>query len=140
MSQRHHGFEQGSGAGGGFGVTDLRLDRTQRAPLTGPVGQLAKSQLETFKLGNVAGFGGRAVRVDQFHFFRAVTGVLIGAFDGQRLPLRHRRVHAFRSTVRRRAQAADDGINPVAIALGVGQPAQSHHAETFADDRAVGRV
>ena len=139
--QRHHRFEQARRARRRLGVTDLRLDAAERAPLLGlPARALLEGELQPGELRDVAGLGGRAVRLEQLHRLGPVAGQLVGAAQGLGLAARARRVHALGPSVGRAAHTAEDGVDAVAVTLGVGEALEGDHPQAFAQDRAVGLV
>ena len=138
--ERHDRLEEARRAGGGLGVADLALHRAERAPLPfSPPGGV-EHQAQPFELGDVAGLRPGAVRLDELHRLRPVARELVRTAEREGLPRRHRRVDALAAPVRGRADAADRGIDPVAVALGVFQPLERDHPEPFAQHRAVGLV
>ena len=133
MLQCENGLDQTGGAGSGLGVTDLGLHRTQRGPRRLP----GEHRLETGELGDVTCLRRGAVRLDEFDGVRRVAGMLVCPAQRLRLSFRARCVHARGASVRRRTEPADHGENLVAVAFGVSEPLEGHHAHTLADDRAV---
>ena len=135
--QRHHGLEQAAGARRALGVPDLRLDRAERAPLPVRAPRFVEDLAQRGELGDITGFGPGAVRFHEPDRFRTVAGSLIRATKGFGLADRARRVDALGPAVRRRADAADHRVDPVAIALGVVETLQREHREPFAQHGAV---
>ena len=137
--QRHHGLEEPGRAGGRLGVADLRLDRSERAPLRLALAD-REGQLQPAELGRVAGLGPGPVGLDQLDRVRLEAGVGLGAAQGLGLALGHRRIDALRLAVRRRADPTQHRVDVIAVALGVGEALERDHAQTLAEHRAVGRV
>ena len=139
--QRHHGLEQPRGPGGSLCVADLRLDRTERAPLLAAAAlMLAENQLQALKFSLVAGFGAGAVGLQQLHRVGAEAGLVVRAAQRLGLSAGQRRVHAFGAPVAARPDATQHGIDAIAIPFRVLQPLERDHAQALAQHRAVGLV
>ena len=139
VMQRHDSLEQARRPRGSFGVADLRFDRAQRAPLM-VFASAAKRQLESGEFGDIAGLGAGAVRFNQFHRFRTKARHFIGTAQRTCLTFRERGVDAVGASVGGRADATDDRINTVAIALRIVQTLERHHGDAFAEQGAIGRI
>ena len=133
--QRQGGLDQAGGSGGGLGVTDLRLDRSQAAP---GIGRVAVHLAQGAHFDRVAYLGAGAVRLDQPDALGGDAGVSIGVAQRLFLPVGARGVDGVPLAVAGGTHAADDGVDPVAVALGVGQALQHHDAKPLAQDGAVG--
>ena len=140
VMERHHNLEQASGAGCGLGVSDLALDRSKCTPLTIHAIRRIKGQLETAKFGSVARHRSRSVCFDQLHRVGPVTSFAVSVVEGSRLAFRHRRVNAFRPSVRACANAVDNAIDVIAVALGVFESLERDHADAFAEHGAVSLI
>ena len=66
-----------------------------------------------------------------------VYGRFVRPADCQGLTFGHGCVDAFHAPIRGTAQAAQHRVDPVAVALGVGQAAQRHHADAVPKHGAV---
>ena len=122
-----------------------RLDRANdgRPALGEPGGvgvppAVAEEFGQGLELGGVAGRGGRPVGLDQPTGGRVEAGVGPGPLQGQELSpdagLHQRHVPA----VGRHAEAGHQGVDPVAVPLGVGPSLEDDHARPLADQQAVG--
>jgi len=117
-------------------VGDVALDRADRAALDG-VGVPAEGLGQRLDLDGIAERGARAV---PFHIADGAgidPGILQRPLDGDRLlaGIGHREAVAHAGVADRRA--ADDAVDVVAVALGVGQGLQHQRADAFAQDGAV---
>ena len=116
------------------------IDFTEPSPTGGCA--LAVVVLEDVAQGGdldaVAGAGGRAVGLDQADAGRVELGGLPGPLDGQHLPLAGGAHQRGGPAVARHAGAADRGVDPVAVAAGVGQALEHHDPGALADEDAVG--
>ena len=133
----HHRLEHPGRAGGRLGVPDLRLDRAERAPLPVLAAGGVEDRAQPGELRRVAGDRSGAVRLDQLDGGGAVAGVLVGAAQGARLALGQGSVDALGLAVGGAAQAADHGVDAVAVALGVGQALEREHGQALAEHGAV---
>ena len=100
---------------------------------------LADQLGRALQLGAVAGDGAGAVRLEQADARRPEPGHLVGAAHRPQLAGGQRRGQALGVAVAAAADALDHGIDPVAVALGIGQALQRHHRDALGDDDAVGR-
>ena len=135
--QRHHGLEQAAGPRRPFGVSDLGLDRPQRAPLPIFATRFVENLSQRGELGDVTGFGARAVCFNQADRVGTVAGGGVGATEGFGLAGRAGCVDALRPAIGGGAEAADDGVDPVAVPLGVVEALEREHGEPLAQHRAV---
>ncbi|CDO87822.1 hypothetical protein BN973_02180 [Mycobacterium triplex] len=135
--KRHHRLEQAARPRRTLGVPDLRLDRAECAPLPVRSSRFVEHLAQRGELGGVAGPGAGAVRLDEPHRFRAVAGSGVGAAKGFRLTRRTGCVDALGPAVRRRADAADHRVDPVAVALGIVETLEREHRQPLAEHRAV---
>ena len=135
--QGHHHLEEPGGARGGLGVADLGLDGPEGAPLAVLAARLLEDHLEALDLGGVAGLGRGAVGLDEVDRVGAVARHVVALAQGAGLALGDRRVHRLGLAVRGGAEALDDGVDLVPVALGVGEALERHHAEALAEERAV---
>ena len=136
MLQRKRGFDEASDTGGGFGMADLRLHRTERGPSAfGLCG--AEDFRERAEFGGVADLCAGAVRFDKFHGGWADAGVGVSAFHRLDLAFGARFVNRAAAPVAGGADALNNAVNPVAVALGVGEALEHDHADAFAEDGAV---
>lgn len=140
MVQRHDRLEEPGCAGGRLGVPDLGLHAAQRAVLARAMLALAERQRETRKLRGVAGPGAGAVGLHQLHRARRIARRLVGPAQGLGLPLGHGGIDAGGAPVGRGAQAADERVDAIAVALGVIQALERHHAQPLPQQGAVGLI
>ena len=138
--QSHDHLEERCYPGGGLRMPDLRLDRAQGDVLFPLAQRRAIDIAQPLKLSRVARRGRRAVRLDEIHVLRAVSRPLVGAANRPGLPLGVRRVDTLGAPVGRRADPTDNGIDLVPIAFCIGQAPEGHHAQAFAQYRAVGLI
>src|SRR5262249_57422013 len=90
------------------------------------------------ELGDVTGGRAGPVRLDETHAGGVEPGGVPGAAEGERLPLDARVHEALLAPVAGDAGAAHDGVDAVAVALGVGAALEHDHADPLADEEAVG--
>ncbi len=130
-------LEQTGRARARFEMADVTLDRAE-----GDAAALcaAEDGDEAFHLRQIAHARARAVRFDQGCGGRVETGVFPGATDGEALPRRVGRGDALAPAVAGSPDAADHGVDAVAVAFGVRQPFQEKGGGTFAHDEAVGAL
>ena len=140
VMQRHHGLEQAAGPRRPLGVPDLGLDGAQCAPLVVFATRFLENLAQSGELSGITGFGARAVCLDQPHRVGTVAGGGIGAAEGFGLTGGTWCVDALRAAIRGRANAPDDGVDPVGVALGVIETLEREHGEPLAQHRAVGVV
>ena len=98
--QRKSCLEQAGGSSCGLGVSDLRLHRTQCAPLL-LCGSRREDLAQPFKLGRVARHRAGAVRFHHPDRFRTVSRRFVAAAQSLRLALGNRGVNRLRAPVRR---------------------------------------
>ena len=77
--QREHRLQQAGGAGRGLRVTQLRLDRPERGPLTVFAAARVEDLAQRVELRQVARLRSGAVRLDEADRLRAVAGLLVAA-------------------------------------------------------------
>ena len=106
-----HRLDQARRAGRGLRVADLRLHRARARTTACARPAVGEHRAQRLELGRVAGLRAGAVRLDQLHGLGAVARSLVRAAQRQRLALGARRVDALRAPVRRRADAADHGVD-----------------------------
>ena len=119
--ERQRRLDQPGDAGGRLGVADHRLDRADRARSARAVAGSPNTVVSAVELGAVAGDGPGAVRLDQADRGGRVAGLGVGAPQRPHLALGPRRGEAPVAAVAGGADAADHGVDAVAVALGVGQ-------------------
>ena len=137
MVERQCRFDHAGRAGGGFGMADHRLDRSQRASFAHR-GRPGEDAFQRAELDFIADTGAGAMGFEQPHRFRRDPGLAIGFGDGTCLALGPRGINALRSAVAGGADAADDGIDPVSIAPGVVKTLEHEHADALAQHGSVG--
>ncbi len=121
-------------------MADLGFHRADGAPGPFALIRIVEDKVKTFDLGAVASLCAGAVRLDEFHRFRAIARLFIRAAQGSGLAGWQRRVDRCALAIRAATDTADYGVDLVAIALGVIEAAQGEHADAFAEHRAVGIV
>ena len=134
----HDDLDEAGRARGALGVADLGLHRAQLTPGLAIVAGLAQHHLESVGLGDVTRAGAGAVGLDELHGLRAVAGHLVRPAQRAGLSAGAGGVHALGAAVRARADAADDRVHLVSVALRVRQALEQHHADALTEDRAVG--
>ena len=135
--EREDHFEKRDAARRRFRVAHLRLHGPQRAPGVASAARSLEDLAERHDLCNVAGLGSGAVRLDQLNRGGWVAGRLVGPAQRTRLALREGCVDALGATVRRGADAADHGVDPVAVALRVRQPLERDHRHALSEHGSV---
>ncbi len=136
MLQCQNRLDQPGGSGCRFGVAYLGLDRAE-CDARRVVGEHG---FESGELGDVTGFGRGAMRLEQFHRRRCVTGVLVSETECLGLTLRTWCVDAGCPPVRGASDAPDDRMDLVAVPLGIAEALEGEHADALADDRSVGGI
>ena len=121
----------------GLGVADQRLDRADGGQ-AGLGARGAQRGNHGLQFGLVAGHGAGAMGFEQFHRRGRKAGLGIGAVQRALLACGQGGCQPLGAAIRRGADALDHAINPVAVALGIGQPLQDHGRQPFGDDDAVG--
>lgn len=133
-------LDQARDTRGGHGVADHRLDGADDRPL---VRLRARPEHigQRGQFGPVPGRGGGAVglqQADRPGFGGIETGGPPGLAYGVGLAAGVGVDQTRRAAVAGDAGAADDGVDAVAVALGVGEPLEDDHAGALADEDAVG--
>ncbi len=139
MEKRESRLHQSGHPSRRHGVADHRLHRTDHRR-TG-FGRWSENLPQGRQLGLVAGPGGGAMCLDQAHRTgrqRIQSGGSPGLSYGSNLTTRIRAGKARRPAIAGHRAAADHRVNPVAVALGVGQPFQHHHPGALTDQDAIG--
>ena len=139
MVQREDDLHQPRRACGCLGVTQLALDRAERTPLIVRASSL-KNKVQALELRGIARLGARTVAFDEVHRGRGVARALVAAPQRFGLAFADRRVDALRATIRAGAHAANHRVHLVPVPLSVLQPLERHHAQTLAQQRAVGLI
>ena len=135
--QRERDLDQAGGAGRGLGVAEDGLDRADRRGLRrrAAVRQRARDGL---RLGAVAHRRAGAVRFDEVQRRRRKARLGIGALQRPDLAFGARRGQSEGTAVARPGGGLDDGIDAVAVALGIGEALERDHGHAFGDGDAVG--
>ena len=131
------GLEEAGGAGGSLEMADVGLHRAEPDGARLSAG-FEEDLVQRRELGSVAHAGRRAVRLDVARRCRVCLGGCPRPLDGDLLTDRVGRRDALALSVRRSRDATNDGVDVLAVPLGVGQPAQDEERRTFAHDEAVG--
>ena len=146
---RQRRLDERRGAGCGLRVTDLRFHRADRAPglrlgLRAPLRVAAKRVWcvgvdisERSDFDRVADLRAGAVRFHEFDCVGRHAGELVRREQRLLLPGGARRVDRVALAVAAGADALDDRVHGVAVALGVREALQHHHPQPFAQDGAV---
>ena len=135
--ERHRRFDDAGGAGGGLGVADHRLDRTECAPWFLIGLELAVHHFQAADFDGITDLGAGAVGLDEFDGAGVDSRGLVGRTQCARLAVGARCVDRVALTVAGRADAANDRVDPVTIAFRVLESFQHDQAQTLAEDRAV---
>ena len=136
LVQRHDDLEQAGGAGGGLEVADVGLDRAERDRAGRGTGR--RRPRSGAELGGVADAGRGAVRLDRGRRSPGRRRRCPGPLDGEPLPDRVGCGDALALAVAGAAEAEEHRVDPVTVALGVGEPLEHEQRRTFAHDEAVG--
>ena len=109
---------------------------------TEPGGKMktAEHVSHALRFDDVAHAGRCAVAFNQRRGSGRQAGILPGALDGEFLADRVGRRNALSLAVARSADAAQHGVDLVAIALGIGQTLEQEDRGAFAHDEAVGSL
>ncbi len=137
LVQRHHRLEQTRGAGGGLEMADVRFHGAQRDRAARQRGG-AEHLGQALGLDDVSHLGGRAVALHQRGGGGRERRVLPRAGDGELLTHGIGRGDALALAVARAADAADHGVDAIAVALGVGEALEQEDRGAFAHHEAVG--
>ena len=137
--QRQRHLHQPGNARGGLGVAHHGLHRSDRAALRrSSIGQEHIGHRRQFT--RITQSGARAVGFNQADRRRTNARSCVGALQRQDLALQPRRSHAAPFAVARSGHALDDCVDAIAIAFGIFEALQHHHADAFADGDAVGAL
>ena len=138
VMQRQRDLDQAGRTCGRLGVPDLRLHGAEGAPLPSLRVRGFEDRHEATHLGGVSRLRGGTVALDQLDRGRAVVSLLVCANDRVRLSLRAGCINAGPLAVRRSSQASYDGVNRIAIGLGVLEAPEREHPHALTDEGAVG--
>ena len=116
-------------------IDDLTEPTTQ-SPSGSP--GVAEELPERLDLDDVAQRGAGAVGLDVADGAGRDAGLGVGALEGAHLAFDDRGGQAASPAVARGADALDDRVDAVAVALGVGQPLENERGHAFADDDSIG--
>ena len=119
-------------------MADLRLHRAQCTPGGLALAGGAEHGREATSLSGVSGLRRRTVSLDELDGRRTVVRLLISATQRTRLPLGARRVHTGSLSVGRRTQAANYGVDHVAISLSVLKTTERKHSYALTDECPIG--
>ena len=122
---------------GTLGVPDHGLDRAHRARLR-PRLRLAHELDQRLGLGLVADHGAGPVGLDQPDLSRGDAGLGVGPPQRPKLPFQAGGGQALVPAVAGGPHPLDDRIDPVAVALGIGQTLEDDGPDPFAEHDAVG--
>ena len=120
-----------------LGVANHRLDRADTAELL-HIRIVAERLGKAGNLRPVPDDSAGAMRFDQAHGRRRNPGTRIGADQSAFLTFGARRGQRQILAVRRSSNAAQHGVNPVPLSLGLIQTAQHHHRQPFGNGDAIG--
>ena len=135
--QRGRDLDHTGATGGGLGVADHRLDRAHAAELF-IVAEIGKGLGKALDFGAIADHGAGAVCLNQTDGRGRHTGALIGTDQGGFLPLWTRRGQRQVLAIRRSPDAAQHGVDAVAIGLGLIHLAQDQHRQPLGNRDPVG--
>ena len=102
------------------------------------VRERGKDGVQGAELGPIRGGHAQAVALDQHHRGGIDSRPAIGPAHRAGMPARAGRGQSLALAVAGQADALNDGIDSIAVALGVGPPLQYHDAHPFARNHAVG--
>ena len=135
--KRERHLHQSGNSGGGLGMAHHGLHGPDGAALRqGPI--CHEHIVHGSQLTGVAQSGASAVRFNQADGGRTNPRSRVGPLQRQDLAFQTGRGHAFAFAVARSGHAFDDRVDAIAIAFGVFEALQHHHADAFADGDAVG--
>ena len=134
---RHHRLEEAGGSGGGLQVADVRLGRADRHRSRAEVGA-AERLADARHLDDVADARRRAVALDHPARLGGQPGVAPSPLHRQPLTDRIGRGDPLAPPVAGATDAAQHGVDAVAVALGVGEPLEHEHAGALTHHEAVG--
>ncbi len=137
MVQRQRSLDEPRDARRRDGVADHRLDRPPGTPRPA-VAARAEDPAQCLELGRVTHRGPGAVRLDQRDTARPDPGRVIRPAHSQLLPLDARGEDADRPSVAGHPNRLEQGVDPVAGALGVRAPLEDDDARALPEQRAVG--
>ena len=123
----------------GLQVADVRLDRSERNGVDREAGRAERLD-EALHLDDVADLRRRAVPLDEGAGRRVEARGRPAVPEREALADRVRGGDPLAAPVARAADAPDDGVDPVAVALGVGEPLEEEERRPLAHDEAVGPV
>ncbi len=135
--QRQRGLHQSGGACPGLQVPDVGFHRSQGHRLRGEA-PAPEDPVQHLQLGHVPRLGGGAVPLDHVAGLERGAGAAPPPLHGEALSHRIGGGDALPLSVRRRTHPHDDGIDPVAVALGVGQALQEENAGPLPHHEPVG--
>ncbi len=139
MVEAERELDERGRASGTLGVSDLRLDAADRGEVLLPR-RRAHDGVQRGELRTVADLRAGGVCLDKLDRGRLATGVLVSPLQGYDLPLRARGINALEAPVAGCPDAADDGVDTVAVTFGIGQPLEREHADALADQGAVSGI
>ncbi len=139
VAQSQRRLQDSRRASGPLEMSEIRFHRAQRHRSYGGA-SARQGGREAFKLHDVADTGRSAVSLDERRSRRRDTRILPGALDRELLADRIRRGNPFPLAVAGRSHAAQHGVDPVAVAFGIGQPLHEEDRGAFAHDEAVGAL
>ncbi len=137
VMKRKHGLHETRGSRGSLRMPDLRFHRAERAPLIVISGCFTKDHSEAFEFRSVSRDRSRAVSFDKLDRLRAITRLRVRAPKRLCLAAGDRRVHGRARAIAARTDAANHGIDSVAVPLGIFKTLQRHHAKAFAEHGSV---
>ena len=133
---RQYGLEEAGGPGGRLEVTDVRLGRADRHRSRAEIGATERIA-DARHLDDVADARRRAVALDHPAHLGRQTGVLPSPLHRQPLTDRIGRGDPLSPPVARAADAAQHGVDAVAVTFGVGQPLEHEDAGALTHHEAV---
>ena len=135
MIERQGRLDQSGHAGGRHGVADHRRDGPE-----GPasVRRRGEDGVQGAELGPIGRGHAQAVALDQHHRGRVDSRPAIGPAHRAGMPAGAGRGQALALAVAGQPDALNDGVDSIAVALGVGPALQDHDAHAFAREHPVG--
>ncbi len=130
----HGGLEQPGCARTGLQMTDVALGRPNSHALPR---RAAENRSQGLGFHHIPDLGTGAVSLDQGSRGRIQAGIFPGPLNGQHLAFRIGRGNALALAVARRANAANNGVDLVAVPLGIAQPLEQECAAALAHDETV---
>ncbi len=134
MEEREGGLDQPGDAGGRHGVADHRGDGAQVSLALSRRGEDGAQRAE---LGAIGGGNAQAVAFDQGDGGGIDPRAAIGAANGAGMAAGAGGGQSLTATVAGHADSLDEGVDSIAVALGVAAALEDDHADSFAGEHPV---